>query len=54
MEKILVPVDFSDTSVKAVMYGAAIAFKTNAALCLLHVVQPPPISYSDLPVPYTA
>jgi nucleotide-binding universal stress UspA family protein len=51
MEKILVPVDFSDNSIKAVMYAAAIAIETSARLHLLHVTQPPAISYSDLPLP---
>ena len=51
MEKILVPIDFSDTSIKALMYGAEIASKSNAVIYLLHVVQPPPVSYSDIPLP---
>ena len=54
MEKILVPIDFSPTSIKALMYAAAIAIKTGAILRLLNVIEPPPISYSDLPLPDSA
>jgi len=38
LKSILVPTDFSDTSIVAVRYGAALARAFNAKLCLLHVV----------------
>ena len=36
--KILIPVDFSDTSMLAIKHGAALAQKTKAGIYLLHVV----------------
>jgi nucleotide-binding universal stress UspA family protein len=36
--KILIPVDFSDTSMLAIRHGAALAQKTKAGIYLLHVV----------------
>lgn len=36
--KILIPVDFSDTSMLAIKHGRALAQKTNAGIYLLHVV----------------
>jgi universal stress protein A len=43
MKRILVPVDFSECSKKAVTYAAAFAKQFDAELILLHVVQPYPI-----------
>jgi len=40
MQKILVPTDFSDNSLKAVAQACEIAKKTNAVIHLLHVVEP--------------
>jgi len=42
LKKILVPVDFSECSDKALGYAAALARKFSAQLTLLHVVQPYP------------
>ncbi|HEY1171454.1 MAG TPA: universal stress protein [Verrucomicrobiae bacterium] len=38
LSSILVPVDFSDDSVKAVRYAVAMAEKTSAKITLLHVI----------------
>ena len=38
LNKILVPVDFSDPSRKAIDYGAALALKFNSRLVVAHVV----------------
>jgi nucleotide-binding universal stress UspA family protein len=38
MKTVLVPTDFTDTSMVAVKYGAALARAFQAKLCLLHVV----------------
>src|SRR3954464_12208565 len=38
LKTVLVPTDFSDTSMVAVKYGAALASAFHAKLCLLHVV----------------
>ncbi|OQW32848.1 MAG: hypothetical protein A4E19_05705 [Nitrospira sp. SG-bin1] len=43
LERMLVPIDFSDCSVDAVEYGALIARRSNASLTLLHVLEP--VSY---------
>ena len=40
LKKILVPVDFSDFSVKAAKYGARFAEQFGATLLLTHVVEP--------------
>ena len=40
MQKILVPTDFSDNSLKAIMYASEIAQKSGAVIYLLHVVEP--------------
>jgi len=48
LKRILVPVDFSDCSRKAVRYSAAFAKEFNAEVLLLHVVEtlpPPPQSF---------
>jgi nucleotide-binding universal stress UspA family protein len=40
MKKILVPTDFSDNALKACLYAAEIARKTQTPLHLLHVIKP--------------
>ena len=40
-EEILVPIDFSPSSVAAVQYSAMIARSLNASITLLHVYEPP-------------
>lgn len=40
LNRILVPVDFSDTSQKALEYAVAFAVQFRAKLILLHVIQP--------------
>jgi nucleotide-binding universal stress UspA family protein len=45
LKKILVPVDFSDCSRKAVQYGLALAKQFGAELTILHVIQ----SYLQVP-----
>lgn len=40
MNKLLVPVDFSSNSTKAVLYAAEIANKNGATVCLFHVMEP--------------
>jgi nucleotide-binding universal stress UspA family protein len=39
-QKILVPIDFSPESIKAIKYAAALAKQYEAAITLLHVVEP--------------
>lgn len=39
MKRILVPTDFSDTALKAVLYAAEIARKSSATVCLLHAAE---------------
>jgi universal stress protein A len=51
LKRILVPVDFSDCSKKALQYAASFAKQFSAEILLLHVVQP--IVYSE-PVVVTA
>ena len=43
LERILVPVDFSDCSLQAVEYAAVVAQQAKASLMLLHVLEP--VSY---------
>ena len=53
LERMLVPVDFSDCSFDALEYGALIARRSNAALKLLHVLEP--VSYGlDFTLPQMA
>ena len=49
MKKILVPIDFSECSVNALNYAAALASHLEAKIVLLHVYQVP-IPATDLPV----
>src|SRR6185295_9924293 len=41
LKKILVPLDFSDPSRKALQYALALVGRFNATLCLIHVLEPP-------------
>ncbi len=43
LERILVPVDFSDCSLDALEYAAVVAQQAKASLMLLHVLEP--VSY---------
>ncbi len=43
LSKILVPIDFSETSTKALPYAAAIAEKFKAEVTLIHVTEAPPV-----------
>ena len=45
MRRVLVPLDFSEISQKAVPSAAALARAFGAELCLLHVVETYPIDY---------
>ena len=48
LKKILVPVDFSDCSKKALVYATGFARQFSAELTLLHVVEPyPPVPQMD-------
>ncbi|MBI4621347.1 MAG: universal stress protein [Desulfobacterales bacterium] len=38
IKKILVPIDFSDFSIRALKYGVALARHFGAKICLLHVI----------------
>jgi nucleotide-binding universal stress UspA family protein len=49
MHTILIPVDFSQTSIAATMYAAVLAKKIQARLILYHVVERPPIE-STVPI----
>src|SRR5262245_57899940 len=40
LRRILVPVDFSDCSAKALQYAISLAHASGAAITLLHVVRP--------------
>ncbi|MDH4083592.1 MAG: universal stress protein [Nitrospira sp.] len=53
LERILVPVDFSDCSLDALEYAALVAQRSKASLKLLHVLEP--ISYGlDFTLPHRA
>lgn len=53
LERILVPVDFSDCSLDALEYAALVAQRSKASLQLLHVLEP--ISYGlDFTLPHKA
>lgn len=53
LERILVPVDFSDCSLDALEYAALVAQRSGASLTLLHVLEP--ISYGlDFTFPHRA
>lgn len=49
--KILVPIDYSDHSVRALQWGASLAEKYGAQLLLLHVI---PRASEELPAPWNA
>lgn len=44
MEKIVVPIDFSDASIRAAQYAAALARRLDATLHLVHVLEPSEIA----------
>ncbi len=48
LKKVLVPTDFSETSEKAVHYGAELAASLGAEVELLHVAEPMPVMYSEV------
>lgn len=49
MKSILVPTDFSDTALKAVLYAAEIARKSGATVCLLHAAE---LSHENIYQPF--
>jgi nucleotide-binding universal stress UspA family protein len=40
VKKVLVPIDFSEASLKALRYAVALAGRFGSSLCLVHVVEP--------------
>jgi nucleotide-binding universal stress UspA family protein len=59
LRRILVPVDFSDCSKKALQYATPLAKQFNAELTVLHVVEPylafcPEIPLCEMPTPEAA
>ena len=40
VKKVLVPIDFSESSLKALKYAVAFASHFGASICLVHVVEP--------------
>jgi nucleotide-binding universal stress UspA family protein len=48
IQKILLPIDFSDASRRAVVVAAQLARRTQASVDLLHVWQPPPVTPHQL------
>jgi nucleotide-binding universal stress UspA family protein len=48
-KKILVPIDFTDTSIAALRKAAEFSTKLGAELLLLHVEEFPVTSYGELP-----
>ncbi len=53
LERILLPIDFSDCSVDALEYAAVVAQRTKASLMLLHVLEP--VSYGiDFTFPHVS
>ena len=40
VKKVLVPIDFSESSLKALRYAVAFANQFGASICLVHVVEP--------------
>jgi nucleotide-binding universal stress UspA family protein len=50
LENILVPLDFSEMSLKSLRYAVSLAEQTGAKLTLLHVLKPP-VCVSDFPYP---
>lgn len=40
LKKVLVPIDFSESSLKALKYAVALASQFGASICLVHVVEP--------------
>jgi len=53
IERILVPIDFSDCSLDALEYGALVAQRSKASIRILHVLEP--VSYGlDFTLPHVA
>ncbi|HMS85961.1 MAG TPA: universal stress protein [Nitrospira sp.] len=53
IERILVPIDFSDCSLDALEYGALVAQRSEASIRMLHVLEP--VSYGlDFTLPHVA
>jgi nucleotide-binding universal stress UspA family protein len=53
IERILVPIDFSDCSLDALEYGALVAQRSKACIRILHVLEP--VSYGlDFTLPHVA
>jgi len=53
IQRILVPIDFSDCSLDALEYGALVAQRSNASVRILHVLEP--VSYGlDFTLPHVA
>ena len=53
IERILVPIDFSDCSLNALEYGALVAQRSKASMRILHVLEP--VSYGlDFTLPHVA
>jgi len=50
LENILVPVDFSECTEKALSYAVPFAQQSNATLTLLHVIEPPYLPASEMGV----
>ncbi|MCC6861702.1 MAG: universal stress protein [Bryobacterales bacterium] len=50
LEQILLPVDFSDRSLGAARYAAAVARHCGSSITLLHVLQPPHYEFAALEV----
>lgn len=47
---LLVPVDFSETSRKALELAKELSPKLGAEIVILHVFEPPPFAYPDVPL----
>ena len=48
IQKIVVPIDFSDASTRAAQYAAALARRLEASLHLVHVLEPPDLAGTPL------
>ncbi len=48
LKKFLVPIDFSETSLKAVQYAALLGSKSNSEITLFHTVDVPIVSSGDM------
>lgn len=50
VKTLLVPTDFSPASLEALAYACRFAARFDATLVLLHVVEPPPQRFRDVPL----